>query len=93
MKWKELRSFLNKKFNDDQYISLTIDYNTGDVIIIKDNESSKINHKFKLKDNTSKFDRHIENDQECETPSIFIEQPANIVEYSENEISMFFGRR
>lgn len=36
MKWREFRAFLNTKFEDDQYISLRVDYNTGDVIIQKD---------------------------------------------------------
>ena len=93
MKWKEFRSFLNTKFDDDdQFISLTTDYDK--VVIIKDNKYSGVSNSIILVDNTknqSFLTGDIISECDYETPSIFINRSTDALEYTENEISTYFG--
>lgn len=88
MKWREFRAFLNTKFEDDQYISLSVDYNTGNVVIQKDNVDSEESHAFILHDKT-----YI---PECShlypfrmNDDFYKKDPIRIL-YYENEISTYF---
>lgn len=92
MKWRELRAFLNMKFEDEDSITLSTDIESARVILIK-NPHSINNGSILFIDENELVNfcnyRGIGSDEI--TPSIFIDVPSSIFEYSENEISTYFG--
>lgn len=83
MKWRELRAFLNMKFHDNDSISLMSDYDSAKVIIIKNSEFTESEsillidrESFSQNDNTSSINNMTRD---------------KVLEYTENEISTYFG--
>lgn len=95
MRWKELRNFLDTKFNDQDRISIIVDPNCGQVLIIKNevgdcDKSRVILIKSDVDPNESfngKLEKYFVN---TKTPFNTPETYDNIVCYTESEISKYF---
>lgn len=90
MRWRDLRAFLNMKFNDDDSISLVSNYDSTKVIVLK-NPISICNNSILFVDGSEIPSYDVEFDQNEVTPPIFTDVPNKVLEYSENEISTYFG--
>lgn len=93
MKWKELRAFLNANFYDDDSIVLALDYNTNQVLIIRDEAESCLTRCFVFQDNLKRGKPSMYTTQEDNTPIQFTEEYPKMVEYSDQEISTFFSSK
>lgn len=91
MKWRELRAFLNMKFEDEDSISLSTDIASARVVVLKNPHCTNNGSLLFIDENELNLSNYRGIDSDEITPSIFIDIPSNIFEYSENEISTYFG--
>lgn len=92
MKWRELRAFLNMKFDDEDSISLSTDIAAARVVVLKNPHCTNNGSLLFIDENElGSFRNYRGIDSDEITPSIFTDIPNSAFEYSENEISTYFG--